>query len=128
MPALLGEWRTGAGSLAQRLADAVDQAVERGELVEGWTLPAERGLSSALDISRSTTVRAMELLRQRGTVRRVQGAGTYVAGRPATTRRASLPPGLRARYRLGSSTDPGIAAAAVPSASDLPSEALTLTA
>jgi DNA-binding GntR family transcriptional regulator len=81
MPALLGEWRNGAGPLAQRLADAVEHAVERGELLEGWALPSERTLAAVLDISRSTMLRGMELLAKRGVVRRVHGSGTFVAGR-----------------------------------------------
>ncbi|WP_194910095.1 PLP-dependent aminotransferase family protein [Catenulispora rubra] len=143
MPALLGEWRNGAGPLAQRLADAIEDAVERGELLHAWMLPSERNLAAALDISRSTTARAMELLAKRGVVRRVHGAGTFVAGRSgaaastaasaaadtaAATTRALLPRGLRGKYRLGSDTDPGIAAATFPDVTGLPREALTLSA
>ncbi|MEY9854751.1 DNA-binding transcriptional MocR family regulator [Catenulispora sp. GAS73] len=136
IPALLGEWRNGAGSLAQRLADAVEDAVERGELLESWVLPSERNLAAALDISRSTTARGMEMLAKRGVVRRVQGAGTFVAGRSgaaagaaaSAATRARLPRGLRGKYRLGSDTDPGVAAATFPDATGLPREALTLNA
>ena len=81
LPALLGEWRNDAGPLAQRLADAVEQAVERGELLESWRLPSERDLAAALSISRSTTARAMQILAKHGTVRRVHGAGTFIANR-----------------------------------------------
>jgi DNA-binding transcriptional MocR family regulator len=132
MPALLGEWRNGAGPLGQRLADAIEHAVERGELLQEWVLPSERNLAAALDISRSTTARGMELLAKRGIVRRVHGAGTYVAGRSGgaagAATRALLPCGLRGRFRLGSNTDPGVAAATFPDAADLPREALTLSA
>lgn len=133
LPALLGEWRNEAGSLAHRLACAIENAVQRGELLEGWALPSERNLATALDVSRSTTARAMELLAERGIVRRVHGAGTFVAYRPgasaaAASSRAVLPRGLRERYRLGSGTEPGLAAATFPDAADLPSQALTLGA
>ncbi|MGW4728167.1 aminotransferase-like domain-containing protein [Streptomyces shenzhenensis] len=128
MPALLGEWRNGAGSLAERLAHAIEYAIGRNELLEGWLLPSERNLATVLDISRSTTVRGMELLAERGVVRRVQGAGTYVAGLPKGPTRTAMPPGLRAKYRLGTATDPGIAYATPPSPADLPAAALTLTA
>jgi DNA-binding transcriptional MocR family regulator len=132
LSALLGEWRNGAGPLAHRLADAIGSAIERGELLEGWALPSERNLATALDISRSTTARAMELLAQRGIVQQLHGAGTFVAARPGGVAveaiQAMLPRGLRGRYRLGSGTDPGIAAATFPDAADLPSEALTLSA
>ncbi|MGW3952090.1 aminotransferase-like domain-containing protein [Streptomyces sp. NPDC004752] len=128
MPLLLGEWRNGAGSLAERLAHAIEQAIERGELLEGWLLPSERKLAAVLDISRSTTVRGMELLAERSVVRRVHGAGTYVAGPAKAPNRTAMPPGLRGKFRLGTSTEPGIAYATPPSPKSLPTEALTLTA
>jgi DNA-binding transcriptional MocR family regulator len=128
MPALLGEWRNGSGSLAERLATAIEQAIERGELLEGWSLPSERNLASGLDVSRSSIVRSMQILAERGAIRRVHGAGNFVTGPPRATRPASLPPSLRLKYQLGSNTDPGIIAATIPSSSDLPPEALTLSA
>ncbi|MEZ0109677.1 DNA-binding transcriptional MocR family regulator [Catenulispora sp. EB89] len=127
MPALLGEWRNGAGSLAQRLADAIEGAVERGELLAGWALPSERNLAAVLDVSRSTTARGMELLAKRGIVRSVQGAGTFVVGRSGVAARTPLPRGLRGKYRLGSGTGPGVAAATFPDVAGLPREALTLS-
>lgn len=127
VPEVLGEWRNGVGSLAERLAAAVEQAIERGELLETWRLPSERDLASVLGVSRSTTVRSMELLAQRGAVQRVHGSGTFVAGRRYPTRTSLLPPTLRLKYQVGSNTDPGMIAATVPSPSDLPAHALTLT-
>jgi len=126
--ALLGEWRNGAGSLAERLATAIEQAIERGELLETWRLPSERSIASGLGIGRSTAVRSMEVLAARGTVQRVHGAGSFITGMPRAPRTIALPPGLRSKYRLGDNTDPGIIAATVPSPSDLPADALTLTA
>jgi len=127
IPELLGEWRNGAGSLAERLAAGVEQAIERGELLEHWRLPSERDLARELGISRSTTVRSMELLAERGTVQRVHGSGTFIAGNRYPSRTSALPPSLRLKYQLGSNTDPGMIAATVPSPSDLPPEALTLS-
>jgi DNA-binding transcriptional MocR family regulator len=126
--ALLGEWRNGAGSLAERLAAAVEQAIERGELLETWRLPAERSIAEELSIGRSTVVRSMEVLAARGIVQRVQGAGSFVTGKRSSPRAATLPPGLRSKYQVGEYTGPGIHAATVPSSADLPAEALTVTA
>lgn len=128
IPELLGEWRNGTGSLAERLAVAIEQAVERGELLQHWRLPSERDLASVLGISRSTTVRSMEILAERGAIQRVHGSGTFVAGTRYPTRISSLPPSLRLKYQVGSNTDPGMISATVPSPVDLPSEALSLTA
>lgn len=125
--ATLGEWRNAAGSLAERLAAAVEQAIERGELPENWRLPSERDLAASLGVSRSTTVRSMEILAERGAVHRVHGSGTFVAGVRYPIRTSSLPPSLRLKYQLESNTDPGMIAATVPSPSDLPAHALTLT-
>jgi len=125
---LLGEWRTGSGSLVERLTAAIEQAMERGELLESWRLPSERSIASGLGIGRSTAVRSMEVLAARGSVERVQGAGTFVTGTRRTPRVPSLPPGLRSKYQPGDSTDPGIIAATVPSSSDLPAAALAVTA
>jgi DNA-binding transcriptional MocR family regulator len=126
--ASLGEWRNGAGSLAERLATAVEQAVERGELLENWRLPSERTIADELGIGRSTAVRCMEVLVARGAVQRVHGAGTFITGARAVPPTMALPPGLRSMYHLGSNTDPGIIATTVPSPSDLPAEALSVTA
>ncbi|WP_432850503.1 PLP-dependent aminotransferase family protein [Amycolatopsis sp. CA-161197] len=126
--ALLGEWRNGSGSLAERLAAAVEQAIERGELLQTWRLPAERSIAEELGVGRSTVVRSMEVLAARGIVHRVQGAGSFITGKRSSPRTASLPPGLRSKYQMGEYTGPGIIAATVPSSADLPADALTVTA
>lgn len=125
---ILGNWRSGNGPLAAQLGEAIEDAVERGELLEGWVLPSERALAAAFGISRSTVVRCMELLTERGTVKRSQGAGTFIATPPGSPISAPVPKSLWARHQLGADTSPGIVAAVFPSAADLPQEALQLRA
>ncbi|MFY1634886.1 PLP-dependent aminotransferase family protein [Solwaraspora sp. WMMB335] len=75
---MLGAWHEASGPLYILLADAIQRAVQRGELPLGSRLPAERPLAEALAISRTTVAAAYELLSQREVVARRQGAGTYV--------------------------------------------------
>lgn len=126
MPALLGNWRSGSGPLATRLAQAIEEAAYRGELAKGWSLPSERSLADVLGLSRSTVVRAMEQLVEHGTVRRAQGAGTYIATPPQERVFAAIPPPLRAYYKHGATIAPSLAAAVFPTSDDLPPAALTL--
>ena len=64
-----------AGALAERIA------VERR--VAGEQIESEHDLTREFDVSRGTVVRAMDVLERQGIVRRVQGRGTFVLGRPA---------------------------------------------
>ena len=54
---MLGGWAENPGKLPARLARALRQLVELGELVPGTRLPSERALASALVISRATATR-----------------------------------------------------------------------
>ena len=76
----LGDWAVGPGPLFRQLSRAVASAIEGGALAEGVRLPSERALSSALFVSRGTTVAAYDLLVADGLVERRPGSGTYVAG------------------------------------------------
>lgn len=64
-----------AGELAERIAAEGRAAGERIE--------SEHDLTREFEVSRGTVVRAMDLLERQGIVRRVQGRGTFVLGRPA---------------------------------------------
>jgi GntR family transcriptional regulator len=64
-----------AGALAERIATERRAA---GEQIE-----SEHELIREFEVSRGTVVRAMDLLEQQGIVRRLQGRGTFVRGRPA---------------------------------------------
>jgi DNA-binding transcriptional MocR family regulator len=74
----LGLWATGAGSLYDRLAEALAGLVRRGELRDGDLLPPERTMATALSVSRGTVVAAYDVLREAGAVQRRQGSGTRV--------------------------------------------------
>lgn len=126
----LGNWRSGRGALWQRLADAIDLAVERGELTPGERLPAERVLADQLAVGRSTVVRALGALADRGIVTRSHGSGTYIAAprrREDRTRKTGPWP-LSEYYRPGDQVPGGLGAAVIPSTEGLPEELLQLTA
>jgi DNA-binding transcriptional MocR family regulator len=74
----LDGWDEADGSLRQRLATSLANAVERGDLLPGTRLPAERLLATELGVARATVSSAYELLEQRGLVDRRQGRGTHV--------------------------------------------------
>lgn len=99
---VLGDWSTGADPLNEQLAAAVARAIELGDLPAGTRLPAERELSAALGLSRTTIVAAYERLRTAGLVRSRQGSGTRVV-----TRR----PGLSLAYLDDDAIDSGMGAA-----------------
>jgi len=82
------------GPLYQRLASALERAIELGNAAPGMLLPAERVLATRVGVSRSTVVAAYEHLREAGLVERRQGSGTRIAhtaaARASTTREAEL--------------------------------------
>ncbi|HET9325863.1 MAG TPA: PLP-dependent aminotransferase family protein [Candidatus Eisenbacteria bacterium] len=80
---LLGEWKGGEGPLYQRLADALREAMERGELAMGTRLPAQRQLAEMLGVSRTTAVLAYDRLVQEGWLESREGSGTTVRRGPS---------------------------------------------
>jgi DNA-binding transcriptional MocR family regulator len=74
----LGEWRS-AGPAYQALADRVRVLVLDGRIGVGTGLPAERELSVALDVSRTTVAAAYAQLRSDGYLLSVRGSGSTVA-------------------------------------------------
>jgi DNA-binding transcriptional MocR family regulator len=74
----LDGWEKRDGSLHQRLAASLADAVERGDLPAGIRLPPERVLAMELGLARATVSAAYELLQRRGLVDRRQGRGTHV--------------------------------------------------
>ncbi|MCU1574372.1 MAG: transcriptional regulator, partial [Micrococcaceae bacterium] len=74
----LGEWRTG-GPAYQALADRVRVLVLDGRVGVGTGLPAERELSLALDVSRTTVAAAYAQLRTDGYLLSVRGSGSTIA-------------------------------------------------
>lgn len=58
-------------------------AIHRRELRAGARVPAERTLAAAVGVSRGTVVACFEHPVAAGVLRRRQGSGTYLAGRPS---------------------------------------------
>lgn len=76
-------WRHRPGPRYQRLASALLDAVDRRVVREDTRVPAERTLAAALGVSRGTVVACFDDLVEAGILRRRQGSGTYVLGRPS---------------------------------------------
>lgn len=62
-----------------QLARKLTAAIRSGTWKPGDALPSERRLSDALHVSRITSRKALALLVQDGLIRRVHGAGTFIA-------------------------------------------------
>jgi DNA-binding transcriptional MocR family regulator len=75
---LLAGWESQSGSLAQRLAAAVTDLVDQGDLRDGDTMPSERSLGAALMISRGTVTEAYNLLRDAQVVESRVGSGSFI--------------------------------------------------
>lgn len=67
--------------LYAQLRDLIREAIEQGKLRPRETLPAEREISSRMDVSRITVRKAITELVEEGLLVRQQGSGTYVASR-----------------------------------------------
>jgi DNA-binding FadR family transcriptional regulator len=65
-------------SLASTVADDVLDAIVRGDLVAGDSLPSEAELGAQHDVSRITVREAIKTLQAQGVVRIVNGKGSYV--------------------------------------------------
>jgi len=76
---LLGGWCERPGPYYRRIADALAEIIDRGEIPLGMGLPSERVLAHALAVSRTTTVNAYQYLRDRGLLESRQGSGTWVS-------------------------------------------------
>jgi DNA-binding transcriptional MocR family regulator len=105
----LRDWRRFDGSLYARLAAALREAIEAGQLPAGRKLPPERILASYLSVGRRTVARAYEALSDRALVDRRQGAGTRVTGplvRPEDNRAAKRTTSLQRNIVFASLTQP----------------------
>jgi len=74
----LGQWDIGDGPLYRRLAVALQQLLENGELRVGVALPPERRLAATLALSRNTVSAAYAELRKNGWVDTRRGSSTTV--------------------------------------------------
>ncbi|TDD99917.1 PLP-dependent aminotransferase family protein [Jiangella asiatica] len=77
---VLGDWSCrDDGALFRQLAERFRQLIHAGDIPNGVRIPSERAIASALGVSRSTVVTAMDQLRDEGLIVSRQGAGTYVS-------------------------------------------------
>lgn len=126
---MIGGFHGRRGPAYLRLADAIEEAVDRGRLQASEKLPPERHLATELELSRSTVVAAYDLLEERGVVERRQGSGTRITGR--ATPLAGVHPFANpvfASLREGPSDLVDFAAAAPFGLETMPPEVLQLTA
>ncbi len=84
---LLTGWSSeGAGPLPRRLADALRELAERGDVPGGSVLPSQRELALVLGVSRSTVTAAYGLLEGEGWLESVRGSGSRLRGSGALDR------------------------------------------
>ncbi|MDQ3028480.1 MAG: aminotransferase class I/II-fold pyridoxal phosphate-dependent enzyme, partial [Actinomycetota bacterium] len=76
---MLGGWAENQGTLPERLARALTQLVELGELLPGTRLPSERALAKELVISRATVVAGYERMHGEGLLNTKPGSGHWIA-------------------------------------------------
>ena len=69
------------GPAAQRIVDALADAVNQGSLPAGAQLPPHRELADSLGLAVGTVSRAYSLARERGLITGTVGRGTFVAAR-----------------------------------------------
>ena len=74
--------RQAGESLYDQLVDALESAIEQGDLAPEVRLPSERELAGLLKLSRTTTTNAYRELESRGVLRRHVGRGTFVCATP----------------------------------------------
>ncbi|MEU8759232.1 PLP-dependent aminotransferase family protein [Streptomyces sp. NPDC048659] len=78
---LLTGWASeGPGPLPRRLADALRELAERGDVPAGTVLPSQRELATVLGVSRSTVTAAYGLLEDEGRLESVRGSGSRLRG------------------------------------------------
>ncbi|MCO8384720.1 GntR family transcriptional regulator, partial [Burkholderia multivorans] len=75
----LGALDRAAGDLSRQLAQALREAVRRGDVRPGDTLPSTRLLAASLQVARGTVVDAYAQLVSEGFLESRAGAGTRVA-------------------------------------------------
>ncbi|MFE3387419.1 aminotransferase-like domain-containing protein [Streptomyces anulatus] len=79
---MLGDWRVGEGSLARRLAHALEKAVHDGRLPLDAQLPAERLLAGELGLARGTVAASYQILRAERLIVTRTGSGSTVSMPP----------------------------------------------
>jgi GntR family transcriptional regulator/MocR family aminotransferase len=114
LPAI-GELDRAAGHLGRQLAQALREAIRRGDLKPGELLPSTRLLAQSLQVARGTVIEAFEQLIAEGFLASLGGAGTRVASALGESPSHADKPPARARrcLRAGRSGVSPVAAGAV---------------
>jgi GntR family transcriptional regulator len=73
--------RRGTASKRDVIADELRILILSGDLPPGAKLPTEATISTAHDVNRETTRRALQVLEDEGLIYSIQGSGRYVRGR-----------------------------------------------
>lgn len=116
----LGEWRA-SGPAYQALADRIRVLLMDGRLASGAKLPAERELSTALDLSRTTVAAAYSKLREDGYLSSVRGSGSTLLLPGRERGEHSLLNGLALDFTKATAPPyPGMAAAFSAAAEQMP--------
>lgn len=116
----LGEWRS-AGPAYRALADRVRVLLMDGRLSSGARLPAERELSLALDLSRTTVAAAYAKLREDGYISSVRGSGSTLILPGRDRGEHAIHEGLPLDFTKATAPAyPGLAAAFTSAAGQLP--------
>src|SRR6476646_5821242 len=68
-----------------RIVAVLQERILSGAYPAGSMLPSEERLVKELDASRTTVIRALQILGRDGWIESQQGKGRFVRGRPATT-------------------------------------------
>jgi len=89
--ALIRDVRALSGVGYRDLAAALRAAIVNGDVPVGTKLPPQRELAHLLSIGRTSVVAAYNLLRAESLLVTRQGAGTWVARRPASESSARRP-------------------------------------
>lgn len=90
MPSLGALDRT-AGNLSRQIAEALREAVRKGNIRAGDVLPSSRSLAASLHVARGTVIEAYEQLLAEGFLESKAGAGTHVAKALTESRSISTP-------------------------------------
>jgi DNA-binding transcriptional MocR family regulator len=76
---ILGRWSTGSGTLFEDLVGALIALIDAGILPAGIGMPPQRGLATALGVSRGVVTTAYAALEARGYLVSLQGSGSRVS-------------------------------------------------
>ncbi|QUJ67215.1 PLP-dependent aminotransferase family protein [Photobacterium sp. GJ3] len=92
----------------RRLAEAITQLIEAGELASGTKLPTHRALADALAVTVGTITRAYAEAERRGVVEARVGAGTYVCSHQRPSWVFSYPDQTPDEYNFGYNIPPSL--------------------